>query len=150
MDHPAPSLGEVSVGFEPPAFERRVDLDNWNRYAAVNDEFVPIHMDDAAGREAGYPTAFGMGNLHTAYLHAFLRSWLGGEGRVSRLEIRFRRPSTRGVLNRAAGVVTAVDNDGSTTTVELSIWVEDDDGEQLTTGSATAVIGRAPPAHGSR
>ena len=37
-----------------------------------HEEFVPIHMDDDAGRRAGNPGAFGMGNLQIAYLHALL------------------------------------------------------------------------------
>ena len=49
----------VTVGTEVPEYARTTDLANWNRYAAVNDEFVPIHMDDDAGRAAGFPSAFG-------------------------------------------------------------------------------------------
>ena len=46
-----------------PTFTRSTALGNWNRFATVNDEFVQIYMDDDAGRAAGYPPAFGMGNL---------------------------------------------------------------------------------------
>ena len=39
----------------------------WNRYAAVNDKFVYIHMDDEAGGSAlNEQGAFGMGNLRYA------------------------------------------------------------------------------------
>ena len=38
----------AQVGDEIPTFERFADFPAWNRYAAVNDEFVPIHMDDDA------------------------------------------------------------------------------------------------------
>ena len=41
---------DVEEGFEIPTFERTTDFMHWNRYAAVNDEFVYIHMDDEAGR----------------------------------------------------------------------------------------------------
>ncbi len=55
---------DVEVGQELPGFKRRTDLMNWNRYAAVNDEFIPIHMDDEAGRQGqNEQGAFGMGNL---------------------------------------------------------------------------------------
>ena len=85
------STDDFEVGRSLPVFERIVDLANWNRYAAVNDEFVPIHMDDAAGAEAGYPTAFGMGNLQVSYLHAMLRHWLDGRGSVQQLTVQFRQ-----------------------------------------------------------
>ena len=67
------TVSELTVGMEIPEFQRATGLHNWNRYAAVNSEFVDIHMDDEAGQAAGYPTAFGMGNLQWSYLHALLR-----------------------------------------------------------------------------
>ena len=72
----------IAAGDTVPAFTRHTGFETWNRYAAVNDEFVPIHMDDEAGRAAGYPTAFGMGNLQWAYLHDLLRGWIGDDGRI--------------------------------------------------------------------
>ena len=47
-------------------------LEGWNRYAAVNDEFVDIHMSDEAARSAGLPGAIGMGNLRIGYLDPLL------------------------------------------------------------------------------
>ena len=65
---------EVEVGTAIPEFAREAGLHAWNRFAAVNDEFVPIHMDDDAGRAAGYDGAFGMGTLQFAWLHCVLRA----------------------------------------------------------------------------
>jgi hypothetical protein len=39
---------DVEIGQEIPAFVRETDFMNWNRYAAVNEEFVYIHMDRSA------------------------------------------------------------------------------------------------------
>ena len=41
---------DVTVGQELAPFVREAGFPAWNRYAAVNDEFIPIHMDDAAGQ----------------------------------------------------------------------------------------------------
>lgn len=130
------------VGDEIPVFERVVGFPTWNRYAAVNDEFVAIHMDDDAGRAAGYPSAFGMGNLHVAYLHCMLRDWLGGRGRIAGVRVQFRNPALRDTRNRARGVVTAVDLDAVTgaSLVVLDVWVEDGDGQQLTRGTADVIV----------
>ena len=49
------TVSELTVGMEIPEFQRATGLHNWNRYAAVNSEFVDIHMDDEAGQAAGYP-----------------------------------------------------------------------------------------------
>ena len=48
---------DVRVGDTMPAWSRKTDFMNWNRYAAVNDEFIPIHMDDEAGARPPMPRA---------------------------------------------------------------------------------------------
>jgi acyl dehydratase len=83
----------LTVGEELPVFTRKTGFANWNRYAAVNDEFVPIHMDDEAGKTAGNAGAFGMGNLQWSYLMAMLTGWLDGNGRVVKLACQFRSPN---------------------------------------------------------
>src|ERR1700744_3085096 len=98
----------AKAGDELPPFTRATGFANWNRYAAVNDEFVPIHMDDGAGQAAGYPTAFGMGNLQWAYLHNLVRAWLGARGSIVSLNCQFRAANTRGMRVTARGVVTSV------------------------------------------
>src|ERR1700757_957219 len=102
------SARTAAVGDTLPTFERTTGFHNWNRYAAVNDEFVPIHMDDEAGRNAGYPTAFGMGTLQWAYLHNLLRTWIGEDGDILELTCQFRGPNIKGQTVTAHGVVAAV------------------------------------------
>ena len=124
------------VGDELPIFERQVGFANWNRFAAVNDEFVPIHMNDEAGQAAGYPGAFGMGNLQLSYLHCLLRDWLDDHGRIREIDVRYRRPALQGSINRACGKVTSVETAGGQIILQLDVWVEDHKREKLTTGSA--------------
>ncbi|MDT5044464.1 MAG: hypothetical protein QOG75_317, partial [Mycobacterium sp.] len=57
-------------GVSLPGFSRITDLPHWNRYAAVNDEFIDVHMSVEAARAAGQPDIFGMGNLRVGYQHA--------------------------------------------------------------------------------
>jgi acyl dehydratase len=127
-------------GDELPIFARAADFDAWNRYAAVNAEFVPIHMDDAAGREAGHETAIGMGNLGVSQIHCMLRSWLNGHGRIASVALQFRSPALRGRTNVAHGRVEGIDDSGSTRTITLEVWIDDDDGTVLTRGTATVEV----------
>lgn len=126
------------VGQELPVLTWTPGFDVWNRFAAVNDEFVPIHMDDEAGREAGYPAAFGMGYLQWSWAHNLLREFAGGEGRIDRVQGSFRAPSLKGVEVSAGGRVTSVSQDDTGRTVcELEIWTRAADGVTLLPGSAT-------------
>ena len=131
------------VGDTFPPFSRDSGFAYWNRYAAVNDEFIPIHMDDESGRAAGYPTAFGMGNLTWAYLHIALHQWFGDEARIAAVGTQFRAAVTRGKRVVVSGVVTAVrprpDRDGEEE-VDLDLRAEDHEGALLAPGSATVVV----------
>jgi acyl dehydratase len=126
----------VAIGDELPPLRRETGFGNWNRFAAVNDEFVPIHMDDEAGREAGQPSAIGMGNLQWSYLHNLLRDWLGGHGRISRLRAQFRGVNTKGMTVTARGVVTGLEVVDGVRTATLDVWTEDQDGNKLVRGEA--------------
>jgi len=137
----------VTVGTEVPEYVRTTDLANWNRYAAVNDEFVPIHMDDDAGRAAGFPSAFGMGNLLWAYLHNMLRDWIeadfAGNGRIVSVDLSFRKPNLRGQTVAARGTVTAVREEDGATIVDLDVAVVNRDAPAtvLAPGKATIAVG---------
>ncbi len=130
----------VSPGDELAPFRRQTGLENWNRYAAVNDEFVPIHMDDEAGRAAGYPSAFGMGNLQWAYIHNLLRQWLGDAGRILSVSCQFRAPNVKGQTVTARGVVTSVRHEDGARVVDLEVWTEDQAGNRLAPGSASVAL----------
>jgi len=132
---------DVEVGQVLPPFVREAGFEAWNRYAAVNDEFVPIHMDDTAGRAAGYSGAFGMGNLQWAYMHCLLREWLAGtNGRIVTLTCQFRQASEQHHTVSAKGVVAAVREENGERVVELDVWTEIEDGTKLAPGSAMVAI----------
>ena len=120
-------MTRIEVGESVPEFTRVGSFHAWNRYAAVNDEFVDIHMDDEAGRAAGYPSAFGMGNLSYAWIHCMLREWLAGSGgRITSVNCQFRAPVLRNQTVVARGVVTGVSEEGDDVVVSLEVWTESD------------------------
>ena len=137
-----------TVGDTFPPFTRDSGFAYWNRYAAVNDEFIPIHMEDEAGRAAGYPTAFGMGNLTWAYLHVALHQWFGQDARVAAVGAQFRSAVTRGkrvvISGEVTGVRPATEGDAGDPLdeVDLALRAEDQDGALLAPGTATVVVRR--------
>lgn len=134
-----------SVGDTFPPFVRDSGFEYWNRYAAVNDEFIPIHMEDEAGRVAGYPTAFGMGNLTWAYLHVALHEWFGEQARIAAVGAQFRAAVTRGKQVVVSAVVTGVrpaQDGGDDAEIDVDLRAEDQDGVLLAPGTATVVVRR--------
>ena len=134
---------DLTPGAELPPLVRKTGFAHWNRYAAVNDEFVPIHMDDEAGRAAGFPSAIGMGNLIWAYFHRLLRDWLDGAGRIETVSARYSQPNLRDSTLTLRARVTEVSPADGATRVVLELLAEDDAERRLATGQATVLVERS-------
>jgi acyl dehydratase len=129
----------ISVGDEMPAWSRVTDLMTWNRFAAVNDEFVYIHMDDEAGRAARNASgAFGMGNLRYSYLMNALRAWLGDEAFVRELSCQYRAINQKGDTLTVVGTVVASEVTDRERALTITLDVVNQDG--VRTCPATAVV----------
>jgi acyl dehydratase len=130
------SLPAVSVGTELPSYVRHTGLANWNRYAAVNDEFIDIHMDDDAAKAVGMPGVFGMGNLRIAYLHNLLRDWLGDAGDIAEFRCELRALNMKG--DTLTCTATVASQEGPL--VALDLGVQNQDGVETTPSTATVVL----------
>lgn len=130
-------LKQLTVGDELPSRTWTAGFEVWNRFAAVNDEFVPIHMDDEAGRSAGYDGAFGMGYLQWSWIHDVLRDFVGERGRIDRVGGSFRAPSLKGSRVTAGGTVSAISTRDNRLVVQVEVWTRTDDGAVLFPGTAT-------------
>jgi hypothetical protein len=131
---------DLQPGTAIPPFQRTTGFHNWNRFAAVNDEFVDIHMDDGAGQAAGYPGAFGMGNLQWAFIHNMLRDWVGLDGRIVRVACQFRGPNLRDTVVTAHGTITAVRPADGETLLDLDVWTETERSGKVAVGTATVAV----------
>lgn len=136
-----PEFDAVQIGDHVPEFVRTTGFEEWNRYAAVNDEFIPIHMDDEAGRAAGNEAgAFGMGNLRLAYLVNMLRGWIGPDGEIVALNVKYRQMNQKGDTLRCVGEITGKEIVDGRALVHLRLDVVDQNGEGGTPGTATVAL----------
>jgi acyl dehydratase len=107
----------------------------------VNDEFVPIHMDDEAGRAAGNEQgAFGMGNLRLSYLVNMLRAWGGEDCDIRGLSLRYSQINQKHDELRCIGEVIAKEVVDGERRVRLRIDVLNQNGESTTPGEAEVVF----------
>lgn len=137
---------DVSVGDETPTWSRETGLVHWNRFAAVNDEFYDVHMDDAAARAAENPQGtFGMGMLRFSYLHNLLRVWAGEDVDVRELGCRYRAVNQKGDVLSCTGRVTGKRVEGGSHLVDLALDVRNQDGDSTTPGHAVVAL----PSRGS-
>ena len=131
---------DVEIGQEIPAFVRETDFMNWNRYAAVNEEFVYIHMDDEAGKAAGQGAAFGMGNLRWAYVLNALRAWIGDEAEVRELSMQFRAVNHKHDTLRTSAIVTDKKQENGENLVVLEVNVLNQKDEKTAPGRAVVAL----------
>ena len=132
---------DIQVGDRLPAWSRQTSFPEWNRYAAVNHEFVPFHMDDEAGRAAGNPKgAFGMGNLRYAYIVNALHDWIGDEGIVREAGCQHRVLNCKDDVLTVVGEVTEKVIEEGEQRVHLDINVVNQDGVPTCPGHAVVVL----------
>lgn len=132
---------DVNVGDEVPAWARQTDFMHWNRYAAVNDEFVYIHMDDEAGRAAlNEQGAFGMGNLRYTYMLNALRDWIGDEAEIRECGVQFRAINQKNDVLTVSGKVTDKKVEDGENRVYLDMNVVNQNGDGTCPGHAIVVL----------
>jgi acyl dehydratase len=132
-------------GVSLPGFSRITDLPHWNRYAAVNDEFIDVHMSVEAARAAGQPDIFGMGNLRVGYQHAALHRWIAGRGDIASFSCQFRALNFPGdELTVWGSVVDNIVRDGLALSV-LELGVRNQKDEETTPATAEVVWFDAAP-----
>ena len=134
------SFDSVEVGQQLPEFTRKTDFDNWNRFAAVNDEFISIHMDDEMARAMGQPGAIGMGNLRWTYLLNALREWAGDEAEIVNMNVQFRGTNLKNDVLRTRAVVAEKKTENGRNLVVLDIDVLNQNDETTTPGQATIAL----------
>jgi acyl dehydratase len=136
----APTFDEVRVGEELPALERTTGFAHWNRYAAVNDEFIDVHMEREAAQAAGQPDVFGMGNLRIAYVHNALHAWLAGAGDIVEFGCQFRQLNLKGDRLRTRATVVGKERRDGAPLVRLEVDVRNQRDESTMPGTATLLL----------
>lgn len=132
---------DVNVGDTIPEWSRKTDFMSWNRYAAVNDEFVYIHMDDEAGRRAlNEQGAFGMGNLRHAYILNALRDWIGDEAEIREVGCQHRAINQKNDVLTVKGTVKETKVEDGEHRVYLDVNVVNQHGEGTSPGHAIVVL----------
>jgi acyl dehydratase len=132
---------DLKVGDEMSTWSRTTNFMHWNRYAAVNDEFVPFHMDDEDGRKAGNEAgAFGMGNLRYAYLVNALRDWIGDEAEIREIGCQYRAINQKNDTLSVVGKVVEKEVVDGENRIRLDTNVMNQNGEATCPGHAVVVL----------
>lgn len=133
---------EVGSGIEPRVHEiTQEKINNYSRYAFHGKDTKNIHTDDEVARKAGMPRALAQGRYPVGYLSEYLlaffdRGWIQG----GRLEVSLVKPIFPGDTITIRGVVSAKIQEGKLTRIMLDIWLENQNGEKATVGTASGLV----------
>ena len=133
----ASRLARIRVGDRLPGREFKPDNVQLMLYNAVLWNAHRIHYDApyATGVEA-YPGLVIAGPLLGDWLNQCVEEWLGDDGRLTSIEYSNRIATYIGETLRSGGVVTRCDV--ATGEVELEVFIENEAGEVVVPGTATA------------
>ena len=111
-----------------------------NQYGFL-DTVQRCHWDAAWAQQLGHPTGYDYGLLRSNWLVNLVTNWMGDDAWLWKLTSSVRRFNYQGDAHRVSGVVSAVDVDASTVTIEAQ--GVNQRGETTCTGTAVVVLPRA-------
>jgi acyl dehydratase len=130
----------VPQGTAIPSLTKHVTQEQINAYADVSGDHNPIHIDPEAARAVGLDGTIAHGMLSMAFLGQMLTDWLAAlpvpGGWPSRLQVRFQAMVRPGDTLTCHGVRREPE-DGHE---RLDVWIENQRGERIITGSAEVVL----------
>jgi acyl dehydratase len=109
------------------------------QYAGASGDFSPLHTDEPAARAAGYPSVMGHGMMTMAASARVLTDWYGCDA-LRTLSCRFTAPVWPGDQLTVTVTVEAVETVGAITLVLLALSAQNQDGQVVLTGTASAVL----------
>lgn len=148
-----PFWDDVEVGQELPAVVKRPSTRQLVKYAGASGDFYEVHYDKDFAVEIGLPGLIVHGALKNAYLAQVVTGWMGPEGVLRKLSVRYRGTDVPNDTLTCSGRVTRVyEQDGArhgarhgVRLVDCALTLENGQGEQTTTGTATVQL----PARGA-
>ncbi|MDQ7096419.1 MaoC/PaaZ C-terminal domain-containing protein [Desulfosporosinus sp. PR] len=108
------------------------------QYAEASGDFNPIHLDDNYARQAGLGGIIAHGMLSMAQVAAMLTDWIGEEGGITKLEVRFEQMVRPGDTILCSGFIRA----RSENILVCDLTALNERGEKVVSGLAHIAINR--------
>jgi acyl dehydratase len=125
----------LEVGSRLAGVEKRISFETMRRYSGERG----IHAEEDAGKEKGLGGALVQGGQLVAYLNQMMTDNFGeGYLRGGDIAVAFRKPVRPGDVITTKGIVQEVRPEGARIRVLCEVWLENQDGEKTTVGTASA------------
>ena len=135
-----PFWEDVEVGHELPAIVKRPSTRRLAMYAGASGDFYEVHYDKDFAVDIGLSGVIVHGALKNAYLAQVVTDWMGPDGVLRKIAVRYRGTDVPGDELTCSGRVTKVYERDGERLVDCALTLENSGGEQTTTGTATVQL----------
>ena len=130
---------DVEIGDEIDPVRQNVTPRQLVQYAAVSQDFTPIHYNTAYAQGAGHDDIIIHGALKTALLSQMLADWAGDIGALKKLETSYRGIDLAGEILCTGSVTNKRFEDGIGL-VDVDVQFRNSEGSITTPGKATIAL----------
>ena len=130
---------DVEIGDEIDPVRQNVTPRQLVQYAAVSQDFTPIHYNTAYAHGAGHDDIIIHGALKTALLSQMLADWAGDIGALKKLETSYRGIDLAGEISCTGSVTNKRVEDGIGL-VDVDVQFRNSEGSVTTPGKATVAL----------
>jgi len=133
------SQPKVDVGYQLPSLTKTITLEKMRAYSGWPRR--SIHTDDEVARQGGLPRAVLQGIQNMTYLSEMLLKFFGQNWiKTGKISITFIGLVFPGDTMTTKAVVKEKVAEGKATRLVLDIWVENQKGERVVVGTASALM----------
>jgi acyl dehydratase len=113
----------------------------YSRFVFYGRDTKNIHTDDEVARRAGLPRALAQGRYPVAYISERLMEFFGlGWLQGGKLDVAMVKGIYPGDTITVKGIVTEKQPEGAATRLLVDVWLENQDGEKVTVGTASGLV----------
>ena len=135
-----PIWEDVEVGQELLAVMKSPSTRQLVRYAGASGDYYEVHYDKDFAVEIGLLGIIVHGALKNAYLAQVVTDWMGPDGVLRKLSVRYRGTDVPNDALTCSGRVTKKYEQDGAHLVDCALTLENGQGEQTTTGTATVQL----------
>jgi acyl dehydratase len=130
---------DVKEGDVAPVRSHTLTRTDLAQYAGASGDFNPMHHDEVKAKAAGLPSVFGHGMFSMGLLAAALNDYVG-VGHLTAYSVRFAKQTWPDDVLTTEIIVTSKRNEGDTNLVDMDVKLNNQNGDAVVTGEATASL----------
>ena len=131
---------DVKEGQALPEIRKAPGVTQLVKYAAGSGDFNPLHHDYDFPQAKQIGSIIVHGRFKYASLGEVVSNWLGHAGRIKTLSCQYRGMDFPDKEMVCGGVVKRKWEEGGEKLVELELWTKNEEGKNMTPGSAVVAL----------